>query len=468
MGAAQRGAEESSLKALCDGTLRLNKADWVENAEGRLVALSRYVELVLEENGKERARHRLPVGTIVPCKNNAQVKAGDLLAEWDPYNVPIIAKEDGTVSYEDITPGLSMRQETDETTGIVNNIITDWRQRKGSELKPAVVVTNEKGTEHYHLMVDMILSVDDKQKVKKGDILARSPREFSKTRDITGGLPRVAELFEARKPKDVAVLAAIEGVVEMGKDFKGKRRVAIIPDEGEEGRQEYLIGKDKHLLVREGDRVSRGDLLVEGDPLLQDILDISGVEAMAHFLTKEIQDVYRLQGVKIDDKHVEVIMRQMMRKVEIVDAGDSHYLESEQLDVETMRDLEEQLQREGKNPPRTKRILLGITKAALNTRSFISAASFQETTRVLTEAAVSGKEDVLAGLKENVIVGRLIPAGTGCYMNQLLHEALERDRATMAERQKEMASKGTESLPAAEGAQESVQPPHHEKAFVQQ
>ena len=454
-GAAQRGAEESSLKALCDGTLRLNKADWVQNDAGRLVALSRYVELVLEEGGKERSRHRLPVGTIVPCKNGAKVKAGDLLAEWDPYNVPIIAKEDGTVRYEDITPGLSMRQETDETTGIVNNIITDWRQRKGSELKPSVVVTDEKGKEHpYYLMVDMILSVDDKQKVKKGDILARSPREYSKTRDITGGLPRVAELFEARKPKDVAVLAAIDGVVEMAKDFKGKRRVAIIPDEGEEGKQEYLIGKDRHLLVREGDRVSRGDLLVEGDPLLQDILDISGVEAMAHFLTKEIQDVYRLQGVKIDDKHVEVIMRQMMRKVEIVDAGDSHYLESEQLDVETMRDLEEQLQKEGKNPPRTKRILLGITKAALNTRSFISAASFQETTRVLTEAAVSGKEDVLAGLKENVIVGRLIPAGTGCYMNQLLHEALERDRTSLAERQKqEMKSQQPEPMLAAEGEQ---------------
>ena len=358
------------------------------------------------------------------------------IAEWDPYTLPIITEQSGLAHYVDLVDGLSIRETTDESTGISSKVVTEWKQlRGGADLKPRIEVRGadgkvlklENGAEaRYYLSVDSILSVENGQKVHAGDMLSRIPRESSKTRDITGGLPRVAELFEARKPKDHSVIAEIEGRVEFGKDYKNKRRIIVRQEEGEAS--EYLIPKGKHLAVQEGDFVRRGDALMDGNPVPHDILRVMGVEALADYLIKEIQDVYRLQGVKINDKHIEVIVRQMLQKVEVIEPGETTFLVGELCDRLEFDAENAKVKTEGGKPARALPVLQGITKASLQTQSFVSAASFQETTRVLTEAAVTGKNDRLVGLKENVIVGRLIPAGTGALMNRLKVIAGNRDK----------------------------------------
>jgi DNA-directed RNA polymerase subunit beta' len=441
-GAAQRGAEISSVEATVDGKVRINNRNVVVNSTGTPVVMGRNSELVLvDENGLERARHRLPYGAKILADDGTKVKRGDKLAEWDPYTIPIITERDGAAAYVDLVEGVSIREVMDEATGISAKVVTDWRQQaRGSDLKPRILLKDEAGAAiklksgldaNYYLSVDAILSVENGAAVKAGDVLARIPRETSKTRDITGGLPRVAELFEARRPKDFAIISDIDGRVEFGKDYRTKRRIVVVPEDGGDSK-EYLIPKGKHLVVHEGDYVQRGDALLDGNPVPHDILTVLGVEALAEYLINEIQDVYRLQGVKINDKHIEVIVRQMLQKVEIEDGGDTTLLVGEQVDRPEFDVENAKVVAEGLKPARSKPVLQGITKASLQTRSFVSAASFQETTRVLTEAAVNGKMDSLEGLKENVIVGRLIPAGTGAVVNRLKAVAAQRDKETTA------------------------------------
>jgi DNA-directed RNA polymerase subunit beta' len=438
-GAAQRGAEQSSVEAAFDATVQIKNRVVVINSQGVPIVMGRNTEVaLLDEQGRERARHRVPYGTRLLADNNAKVKKGQRLAEWDPYTLPIITEREGIVNYIDLVEGLSMREVLDETTGISNRVVVDWKQQpRGADLRPRIALKDEKGDllklangleARYFLSVDAILSVENGARVKAGDVLARIPRESSKTRDITGGLPRVAELFEARKPKDYAIISEVAGRVEFGKDYKAKRRIVVVPEDASEEPREYLIPKGKHISVQEGDIVQKGDLLMDGNPVPHDILTVLGVEALAFYLINEIQEVYRLQGVKINDKHIEVIVRQMLQKIEISDPGDTTFLAGEQVDRAEFEIENERALKDGGRLAKGQPVLLGITKASLQTRSFISAASFQETTRVLTEAAVSGRVDQLFGLKENVIVGRLIPAGTGSVMNRLKIMAAERDR----------------------------------------
>ena len=442
-GAVQRGAEQSKVEAVADGSVQLRNCNFVRNSGGTPVVMNRNAELiVIDLQGRERARHRLPYGSKLLCEDRAEIKRGDRLAEWDPYTLPIITEREGIAHYVDLVEGVSMVEQVDEATGIASKVVTDWKQQpRGGDLKPRItlrddngdVLTLENGMEaRYFLSVDAILSVNNGQKVNAGDLLARIPRESAKTRDITGGLPRVAELFEARKPKDHAIISEIGGRVEFGKDYKSKRRIVVVPADGNGEPREYLIPKGKHISVQEGDFVEAGDPLMDGNPVPHDILRVLGVEALASYLINEIQDVYRLQGVKINDKHIEVIVRQMLQKVEITDAGDTTFLVGEQVDRLEFDELNLKAEHMGDRPAMGTPVLQGITKASLQTRSFISAASFQETTRVLTEAAVSGRIDGLSGLKENVIVGRLIPAGTGSAMNRLRRLASERDMAMTA------------------------------------
>ena len=460
-GAAQRGAEQSSVEATVDGTIAIKNRNVVVDSEGVPVVMGRNLELVLSDAaGRERAHHRVPYGAKLLVDDSAEVKKGEKLAEWDPYTLPIITEKEGIASYVDLTEGISMREVLDETTGLSNRVVIDWKQQpKGSDLKPRVTLRNEKdevvtlanGLEaRYFMSVDAILSVDNGAHVKAGDVIARIPRETSKTRDITGGLPRVAELFEARKPKDYAIISEGEGRVEFGKDYKTKRRIIVVPEEEGKDPTEYLIPKGKHISVQEGDYVQTGDLLMDGNPVPHDILDVLGVEALAEYLINEIQSVYRLQGVKINDKHIEVICRQMLQKVEITDPGETTFLVGEQVDREEFEIINQRAEEEGHGPATSKPVLQGITKASLQTRSFISAASFQETTRVLTEAAVQGKVDDLIGLKENVIVGRLIPAGTGAVVNRVRRLAAERDREILEMREQQQA------LPDVEAEETSV------------
>ncbi len=457
-GAVQRGAEQSKVESVCDGVVALRNCVTVLNSAGVPVVMNRNAELLITDSqGRERARHRLPYGSKVLCSDRATIVRGDKLAEWDPYTLPIITEKAGIAHYVDLVEGVSMTEQVDEATGIASKVVTDWKQQpRGSELKPRVtlrdeageVITLDNGLEaRYFLSVDAILSVEPGQKVHAGDVLARIPRESAKTRDITGGLPRVAELFEARKPKDHAIIAEIRGRIEFGKDYKSKRRILVVPEEEDQQPREYLIPKGKHISVQEGDIVEAGDPLMDGNPVPHDILRVLGVPALASYLTSEIQEVYRLQGVRINDKHIEVIVRQMLQKVEITDPGDTTFLSGEQVDRIEFDEVNLKTEAQGERPAKGTPVLQGITKASLQTRSFISAASFQETTRVLTEAAVSGKTDKLSGLKENVIVGRLIPAGTGSVMNRLRELAAERDRElTSQESGKEAAA----SLPAGE------------------
>src|SRR5690348_22641 len=445
-GAAQRGAEVSSIEAAFDAKVQIKNRNLVLNSDGVPVVMGRNCELVLlDEAGRERARHRVPYGAKLNralAEENAPIGRGDKLAEWDPYTLPIITEREGIAHYVDLVEGVSMREVMDEATGISSKVVVDWRQQpRGADLKPRITLRDDRGEiiklpngieARYYMSVDAILSVENGAHVKAGDVLARIPRESSKTRDITGGLPRVAELFEARRPKDFAIISEMDGRVEFGKDYKTKRRIVVIPTEEGKDPVEYLIPKGKHISVQEGDFVQKGDLLMDGNPVPHDILRVLGVEALASYLINEIQEVYRLQGVRINDKHIEVIVRQMLQKVEIEEAGDSTFLVGEQIDRAEFEEENAKVEREGGKPAIAHPVLQGITKASLQTSSFISAASFQETTRVLTEAAVSGRVDGLAGLKENVIVGRLIPAGTGSVMARWRQLAAERDRELAA------------------------------------
>ena len=450
-GAAQRGAEQSSVEAAFDATVAVRNRNVVINSTGIPVVMGRNTEIVLrDEAGREKARHRVPYGARLLADDGAQVRRGDRLVEWDPYTIPIITEKDGIAHYVDLIEGISVRETVDDATGISSKVVVDWKQQpRGSDLRPRItlrdgdgeVLTLGNGLEaRYFMSVDAILSVENGAHVKAGDVLARIPRESSKTRDITGGLPRVAELFEARKPKDFAIISESEGRVEFGKDYKAKRRILVVPTEEGDEPVEYLIPKGKHISVQEGDYLQQGDLLVDGNRVPHDILRILGVEELASYLINEIQEVYRLQGVRINDKHIEVIVRQMLQKVEIEDPGDTTFLAGEQVDRSEF-DLENaKAEREGLRVAVAHPVLQGITKASLQTSSFISAASFQETTRVLTEAAVSGRIDTLNGLKENVIVGRLIPAGTGSVVARLREIAAERDRelAAIAAKEEEL------------------------------
>ena len=443
-GAAQRSAEQSSVESTHDSTLHLSNKNVVTDSSGRHVVMSRTCEIVLkDETNREKARFKVPYGARVLAEEGKQVKKGQKLAEWDPYTMPIITERAGIAHYRDLVDGVSLREVMDESTGISNKVVIDWRQQtRGADLKPRValrdkageIITLASGLEaRYFLPVNAILSVQDGQEVHAGDILARIPRESTKTRDITGGLPRVAELFEARKPKDHAIISELEGTIEFGKDYKAKRRLVVKPKDATLEPVEYLIPKGKLITVTEGDYVQKGDLLMDGNPVPHDILRVMGVEALANYMVNEVQQVYRLQGVTINDKHIETIVRQMLQKVEIIAPGETTFLTGEQVDREEFEMVNAKTIAEGFKPATALPVLQGITKASLLTRSFISAASFQETTRVLTEAAVSGKIDGLHGLKENVIVGRLIPAGTGASTARVKKLAGERDKEIEAQ-----------------------------------
>jgi DNA-directed RNA polymerase subunit beta' len=437
-GAAQRGAEQSAVEASHDATLELSNKNVVKDSKGRLVVMSRTCEIVLrDEKGREKARHKVPYGARLLVAEGATVKKGAKLVEWDPYTTPIITERSGIAHYRDLVDGVSLREVLDEATGIASKKVMDFRQQtRGADLKPRVALRDKKGEiitlangleARYFLPVDAILSVDDGQEVHAGDVLARIPKESSKTRDITGGLPRVAELFEARKPKDHAIISDVEGMVEFGKDYKNKRRLIVRPKDADQEAVEYMIPKGKHITVHEGDYVMKGDLLMDGHPVPHDILRVMGVEALAQYMVNEVQAVYRLQGVTINDKHIETIVRQMLQKVEITNPGETTFLTGEIVDREELFEVNTKTATLGFKTAVGQPVLQGITKASLQNRSFISAASFQETTRVLTEAAVYGKTDYLRGLKENVIVGRLIPAGTGAAIQRMKRVAKGRD-----------------------------------------
>jgi DNA-directed RNA polymerase subunit beta' len=406
---------------------------------------------IVDMDGRERASHRIPYGAHLMVDHGHIASRGDRLAEWDPFMMPVITETGGIVKFQDLIEGKTLVEQMDEATGIAQRVVTEYRAagRTKEDLRPRITLLNEDGeAARYMLSPGAMLSVEDGQTVAGGEVLARVSREAAKTRDITGGLPRVAELFEARKPKENAIIAKVSGRVQFGKDYKAKRKIAIVPEDGGEP-VEYLVPKSKVIDVQEGDFVKRGDNLIAGSPDPHDILEVLGVKALAEYLVSEIQEVYRLQGVKINDKHIEVIVRQMLQKVEIIDSGDSTLLVGEQIDRQEMNEVNARLKAEKKQLADGKPVLLGITKASLQTRSFISAASFQETTRVLTEASVQGKIDTLDGLKENVIVGRLIPAGTGAGMNRMRIAASSRDAALRAQHRKVQ-----ESLIAANSAAE--------------
>lgn len=424
-GAASRTTAVNNVQVKFPGRIKLHNVKLIERQNGKFIAASRSGTLaVLDEHGRERERYKIPFGAELSLKDGAKADAGQIVANWDPHSHPVITEVAGHIKFVDLIEGITMHRQTDELTGLSSIVVTDPKQRSssGKELKPLIKLVDDKGEDlflagtnlvaQYFLPADAIINFEDGAKVKVGDVLARIPQETSKTRDITGGLPRVADLFEARRPKDSAILAETSGVVSFGKETKGKRRLLITTTSGEV--HEELIPKWRHITVFEGEHVERGETLVEGALNPHDVLRLLGVNALSNYLVNEIQDVYRLQGVKINDKHIEVIIRQMLRKVIVADPGDApNFIKGEQVEYSLLRQENARLKKEGKIPVRHEPMLLGITKASLSTESFISAASFQETTRVLTEAAVSGKMDELRGLKENVIVGRLIPAGTG-------------------------------------------------------
>jgi len=423
-GAASRAAAANGVEVKSKGTIRLHNIKTVRHEKGHLVAVSRSGELgVVDEFGRERERYKIPYGANITVNDGDVVTAGQSVANWDPHTHPVVTEVAGMIKFSDFVDGITVTSQVDDVTGLTSTVVLDPKQRGsgGKDLRPVVRLTNAKGKEVtfantdipavYALPAGAIVSLEDGAKVSVGDVIARIPQESSKTRDITGGLPRVADLFEARKPKDSAILAERSGTVSFGKETKGKRRL-IITNEATE-KYEELIPKWRHLNVFEGEQVEKGEVIADGEPNPHDILRLQGVEALANYLVREIQDVYRLQGVKINDKHIEVIVRQMLRKIEVLDTGDSALLRGEQMDRGRLLDVIAKQKTEGKHQSTWEPLLLGITKASLATESFISAASFQETTRVLTEAAVRGLKDDLRGLKENVIVGRLIPAGTG-------------------------------------------------------
>ncbi|HEX7693383.1 MAG TPA: DNA-directed RNA polymerase subunit beta', partial [Sphingomonas sp.] len=437
-GAAQLN-EQSNLEAPSDGKVEFRDVRMIMDQRGRRVVLSRSAEIaILDDDGRERAVHRIPYGAYLMFDDGHIVNKGDRMAEWDPFTMPVITENPGIVKYQDLIDGKTLTEQADEATGITQRVVTEYRAatRSKEDLRPRLTLLDGDSGEagRYMLTPGAVISVEDGAEVKAGDVLARVARESAKTRDITGGLPRVAELFEARKPKENAIIAKVSGRVVFGKDYKAKRKIGIQPEDGGEV-VEYLVPKSKVIDVQEGDYVKRGDNLIGGSPDPHDILEVLGIEALSEYMVAEIQEVYRLQGVKINDKHIEVIVRQMLQKVEITDGGDTTLLAGEQVDREEMDAINSKLDKK-QAPAQGKPILLGITKASLQTRSFISAASFQETTRVLTEASVQGKKDTLIGLKENVIVGRLIPAGTGAGMGRMRIAATSRDAALRAQQKK--------------------------------
>jgi DNA-directed RNA polymerase subunit beta' len=435
IGGAATLNEQSNLEASSAGKIKYRDLPVIVDKRNRRLAMARSGEIIiLDKEGRELEIHRLPYGALIHFAEGDHVKAGERMAEWDPFTLPLITEKPGIVKFQDLIDGRTLAEQTDEATGISQRVVTEDRaigKAKQEDLRPRLTLLDGDSGEaaKYMLGIGTMLSVEDGQEVAAGDVIARVTRESARTRDITGGLPRVAELFEARKPKDCAVIAKIAGRIEFVRDYKAKRKIAIVPEEGDS--VEYLIPKVKVLDVQEGDFVRKGDNLISGSPDPHDILEVMGIEALAEYLVAEIQEVYRLQGVKINDKHIETIVRQMLQKVEITNGGDTTLLPGEEVDREEMEEYNAKLAK-GKEPASGNPILLGITKASLQTRSFISAASFQETTRVLTQASVEGKTDILTGLKENVIVGRLIPAGTGAAMNRIRIVANSRDAALRA------------------------------------
>jgi len=462
IGGIAQGGQQSFQESGQDGKIEYRNANLLENASGEMIVMGRNMSLaIMDDQGVERASHKLSYGTKVFLKDGAAVARGDKLFEWDPYTLPIIAEKSGQARFVDLVSGISIREDTDEATGMTQRIVSDWRSApKGNELKPEVILVGEDGEPvrndagnplTYAMSVDAVLSVEDGADIKAGDVVARIPREGAKTKDITGGLPRVAELFEARRPKDHAIIAEIDGYVRFGKDYKNKRRIAIESSEDSDTKVEYMVPKGKHIPVAEGDFVQKGDYIMDGNPAPHDILAVMGVEALADYMIDEVQDVYRLQGVKINDKHIEVIVRQMLQKWEILDSGETTLLKGEHVDKAEFEEANAKAISKGGRIAKGEPILLGITKASLQTRSFISAASFQETTRVLTEASVQGKKDKLVGLKENVIVGRLIPAGTGGATQQVRRVAVERDNKVIETARAEAEAAAALAAPVDDG-----------------
>ncbi|MFX0540758.1 DNA-directed RNA polymerase subunit beta' [Roseovarius sp. S4756] len=466
IGGVAQGGQQSFLEASQSGKIAFDGEQTLENSSGETLVMGRNMKLlVLGEGDVELASHKLGYGTKLHVKAGDTIARGDKLFEWDPYTLPIIAEKSGTAKFVDLVTGVAVRDETDDATGMTQKIVMDWRAApKGNELKPEILIVGEDGEPMrneagnpvtYAMSVDAILSVEEGDEVKMGDVVARIPREGAKTKDITGGLPRVAELFEARRPKDHAIIAEIDGYVRYGKDYKNKRRISIEPADETLETVEYMVPKGKHIPVQEGDFVQKGDYIMDGNPAPHDILSILGVEALADYMIDEVQDVYRLQGVKINDKHIEVIVRQMLQKWEITDSGQTTLLKGEHVDKAEFDAANEKALAKNVRPAQGEPILLGITKASLQTRSFISAASFQETTRVLTEASVQGKRDKLVGLKENVIVGRLIPAGTGGATQEMRKIAASRDNVVIEARREEAEAAAALAAPVADEAAES-------------
>ena len=464
-GAASRAAAVNSIEVKAAGTVKLVSLKTLDHEDGTYVSVSRSGELVInDEIGRDRERYKVPYGAVLTVPDGAEVKAGENIATWDPHTHPIISEVAGVVVFEDIDEGITVARQIDEITGLSSVVVMDLKQRGSAakDMRPMIKLVNAKGKElkipgtdipaHYFLPPNAVVSITDAQQVKVGDVLARIPQESLKTRDITGGLPRVADLFEARKPKEPAILAEATGTVSFGKDTKGKQRLVITQADSEQ--KESLIPKWRHVTVFEGEHVEKGEVICDGAPDSHDILRLKGAHELTRYIVNEVQEVYRLQGVKINEKHIEVIVRQMLRKVEISQAGDSRFLKGEQVERERLLDENDRVTGEGKKPALAHQMLLGITKASLATESFISAASFQETTRVLTEASVTGKHDELRGLKENVIVGRLIPAGTGFSY----HAERKRQRYGGADIGADLDAELMAELRDAEGASDPVEP----------
>jgi DNA-directed RNA polymerase subunit beta' len=444
--------EESQIISQNKGKLKILNKNLIEDSKKNIIVMGRNTELSIEnDNGIQLGIYKVIYGSKLFFKDGDMIEKGKKIAEWDPYTLPVIAETSGVVNYMDLVEGTSLTETMDDSTGISSKSVTDWKSlSKNTELKPRLTLRNDKGevikkadgnVARYFLVPDSILSVKDGQKVSAGDVLARLPKETSKTKDITGGLPRVAELFEARKPKDSAIIAENDGLIEFGKEIRGKQKISIVSAKGETSN--YLIPKGKHVNFNQGEKIKKGEYLLDGSPLPHDILRILGVERLTEFFVTEVQEVYRLQGVVINDKHIETIVRQMLKKVEIKESGDTDYLLNETVDLIDIVKINEDLKKEGKKPAIYERILLGITKASLQTKSFISAASFQETTRVLTDASIRGKVDYLEGLKENVIVGRLVPAGTGLTKMGWDKEARKQDALRLAEIKKQQLENPT-------------------------
>jgi len=437
--------QESQIVSKTEGILKIINTNLLEDSKKNLIVMGRNTQLSIEDNnGLQVAVYKVPYGSKLFFQNGDKIKKNSKICEWDPYTTPVIAEKSGIAGYVDLIDGVSLQEITDDATGISSKSVIDWRsQSKNTDLKPRITLRDEKGNvikkaddneARYYLVPDSILSVKDGQKIFAGDVIARLPKETSKTKDITGGLPRVAELFEARKAKDSAIIAENDGKVLFGKEVRGKQKISIESENG--NLSNYLIPKGKHINFNQGEKIKKGEYLLDGQPLPHDILRILGIEELTEYFVNQVQEVYRLQGVVINDKHIETILRQMLKKVEIKNSGESNLLPGEIIDRIKFDDMNESLKAEGKKPAIGERVLMGITKASLQTESFISAASFQETTRVLTDAAIKGKVDKLQGLKENVIVGRLVPAGTGSIKSNWNRKAIQDDEKFLTEQEK--------------------------------